>query len=342
MTPRRRVATLLGATIAVTFAVQWPDLSGFLDDLVGLDWSSGIVQFLRQNTQGLIVFVMLGLFFEWSGLRQTAEEAHRESRTALRLLEDTLRSSSGRPLMELGLASIYGEQAARQFSNNLFRDCNVLKNVRVSITVLPHPSGYEIEAELSYSCDQKVFVAAVVNSPSLSEALLRTGVVSEVFVVTEECKGVPAVVTRIDDDPRSGEKIVSEIAFDELTGSRKSRLFSGVNLKIPMDSFRVYSGRSDKKGSLAEYTYRITHRAHQPSAEAFTFWMNDRVIQIDSVDVNLRALGEEVFKKARLYRFLASSQWTANLGFETGRCILPLNTWSVAGDGIFVTWPQKQ
>ena len=345
MSPRFRVTLFLCGIIAITAAVQWHGLSIFLDDLAGgLPWSSGLVDLLRTNTQGMIVFILLGLFLEWSGIRQSAAERHRESEVVQRLLGRALLSSPGRALLESGLESIYGADAARQFSRNLFREGSILRNVSVNIAVSKNVNNdFVVDIDLSYRTGQNRFLVTVAKNPAHIESLLHTGLVAEGFSVQEKTDVVPATIRMVEEDKHSGEKAVHELTFHEITGRQRAALFRSARLADVGDAVRIFETKSNKpklKNATSDCLYRVSYRHTQTREMPYTHWMNDRVSQINHIEVDLGGLGKEVYQKAKIFSFISSVQGSSGLNPDTGICLIPLNTWCIAGDGVVVVWSE--
>ena len=145
----------------------------------------------------------------------------------------------------------------------------------------------------------------------------------------------------MDRNPETEAKTIHNLTFVELTDRKKRTLFRGKDIQMPLEKVRIYEGKvvgEGKSKDLKDYVFRINYSTKQSRDLPYTYWMNDRIAYVKSIEVDLSALGEQYWKKAKLHRFFSSSQWVAELSLESGRAHIPLDTWSVSGDGIVLLW----
>jgi hypothetical protein len=93
-----------------------------------------------------------------------------------------------------------------------------------------------------------------------------------------------------------------------------------------------------KKSTLNSYHYRITYSIVQSLGCPYTYWMNDRISRIREISVDASELSDSHRSAVKVHRFMAASRWKAEMAFHQNVCVMPMNFWSVPGDGIVVTW----
>ncbi|MFN3169139.1 MAG: hypothetical protein ACE37E_00425 [Hyphomicrobiales bacterium] len=343
--PVRRAHGLFALLLILIAALQWPGLPGFLDGILGgIEWSSGIVAFLKENTQGLILLLLIGLFFEFRDRKSSSyiEQAAAESQTvSYGLLKNAISASEGSALTEIGLSKLYGVDAARQMTQNLFVDLEVLKNLDLYIKINESDEDFHIDIELSYETNYDKFLVAVSRDTALIEKLLSSGEVNEAFYSNSRDLEIPATIKRIADGDGLDPKGVELMKMKVSSSRRKQKIASRTNLpKSSVEDFELYEEISPAFKTLTRRRARfvISYQIKQSKNCTYTYWMNDRISLIREIKIDISAVSEQYRESIKLHRFMASSRWKAEVQFHNEVCVMPLDLWSVPGDGLVITW----
>jgi len=338
---RVRVLSFLGAISAFTALVQWDAAPRLLDALTGgIQWSAGFVQFFKENTQGLIELILLGVYFEFLGLSKSRDRERGESDAAQDLLGRALRSTNSSALVHGGLSDQFGADAADHIQRNFLKECVVFRNLTLKISVKPHADGYSIVVAIAYDKDSPDFLVGVTDNPLQCEALIATGLLSEVFVISPIGNSIPAKVRKRVKDRLSGSHVYHSLDFEEMSQRSKRKLFAKTTLQSSVDKFRIFEGsspslRSDYDGPVM---FEVLHESTQSAEYPYTFWISDRVLQVKSIEVDMRSLSPEQQAGARIHLFMSSLQWSEDINPDNGVWHFPLQTWLLPGQGLMVMW----
>ncbi len=340
---RARVLTFIGVLSAFTAFVQWDGAANLVDGITGgLRWSGELVKFFKANTQGLIQLILLGLFFEFVGLTKSKDKERREAQVSQALLERALASSTSSALVHGGLAEQYGLDAANEILRSSLKPCTVLRNLTLKISVSHSASGYVVNVSIAYDKDSHDFIVGVTENPLQCEALLATGVLSEVFVVPQVTNDIPAKVRKRIRDNRTGSDVYHPLTFRELPDRAKRRLFSNTTLQASAGKFRIFEGSSAaSKSDNGPVMFEVLHEIEQSADYPFTFWTSDRVLQVKSMEIDLRSLTPAEQKGARIHLFMSSLQWSEDINPDKAVWHFPVQTWLLPGQGLVVMWPVK-
>ncbi|MEI4233256.1 hypothetical protein [Roseovarius sp. D22-M7] len=331
--------------IAFIAVLQWDGLSDLLDGILGgIQWSGRIVSFLQENTQGLILLLLIGLFFEFKDGCKSSHDyiaKHEIGTTSYNLLKSAIVTSEGKALAQLGFAKLYGEEAATQMVENLFIESDVLKALDVSLALQETKNAFLIDVELSYETPDNRFLVAVSRSTGLIESLLATGEVNEAFYSNDPNLGIPATIKRIPKFYDSNSKDVELLNMEKLPAKQKRKIARRIGLPGTLiDDFELF----EEVNSISEIPNKqlarfvINYRISQSKGCPFAYWMNDRISLVRQVKIDVKALAPKQQNAVKVHRFMASSRWRAETQFHNGVCVIPLDLWSVPGDGIVVTW----
>jgi hypothetical protein len=323
--------------------VQWDGAAGLLDAATGgIPWSAGLLAFFKSNTQGLIQLILLGLYFEMLGISKSKDEERKEADVTRDLLQRALASSSNNALLQLSLQDRYGKEAAEQFLENTFKPCPVLRNMTVKIAARNSKDGYEVTVSLTYSKDGDDFFVAVADDPLHCEALIATGVLSEVLVGPKtDPELVPATVRKRVKDARSGSPVYHEVEFVALSTAAKRKLFKETSLREVVEKLRVFEGCTPTLRNAFEgpASFEIQHSTWQSADYPFMFWLSDRVLEIDLIEIDFRELTSSQQAGARIHLFMSSLQWSKDIRPDNAIWRFPLRAWLLPGQGLGVIWP---
>jgi len=341
---RRRILLLCLGVSATTTLVQWNGASAFLDGLVGLPWSQGLVEFLRGETKGLVILVLFTLYFEFVGLNISKEGDRNRSEATNALLAAALEATPNRALMHYCLEKEYGSGAAGHLVAQVMRSSATLNNLSVRIRVRRTPQNdFQVTVQYSYEAMIPRYLIGVTDNPLHGEALLATGKLAEVFVVYDptDTHEPPVHIDCLRITP-TGPELLGKLNFALLSDTQKRALFKTEKTASQLTQLMVFEGRlpqarMPKTGDLVQY--KVTHNSLQQPAYPYTFWVSDRVLYINSVEIDLSALGPATWEKARIQFFVTALPWLAGVTPKEGVWSFPLQAWLVAGQGFVVIWP---
>lgn len=347
---RRRVLLFCLGVAMFTALVQWDGLPGLLDDAVGYEWSTPLVDFLRLNTQGMIIMVLLSLYLEFIGFDRSGAKERAAQAGLTDLLDITVASSAPQALARAGLAKEFGPAGGDALSQLVSSRGPVISEAHVRIEVVPEVNGdFRVRIRLSYRSDIHEFVVAQSTDPLMVEAMSSIPAVSEVYLVEPTELAMPpapnsdrqvGVIVR-----SAGKELASTLTFKEITKSRLKALLDGSG--VAADNSRVKVFVSDGKlpssdpGADAprfEFSTSYVVSADVPT----TFWLADRPMHVREIAVDLRAIGQPAYARAQVHLAAHGTPWAHRKPATAGEWIFPLDTWLVAGQGLHVVWPTSR
>ena len=340
---RKKVMLGCGVLATLTLVVQWSGLPGFLDQAIGVSGSAPLVAFLKENTQGLVIMVGFALYMELIGLEKPDGRKRQEKLAALNIIEQAVKASSSRALLQHSLREQYGDEAAKQFICALFRSSAEMRNFSVGITVERGMSG-GLRTLHSYSYESSIerYLIATATDPLHAESLLSADVFSEVFV-GEDFAHVPFTVKCKKTDSH-GVASLHSLEFREMGQCEKARLLRENAISLDSKKCKIFEGYSEnlKINGGDRVLYMVERRAVLPDGASRVYWKSDRILYVKELVVDLSNLGKDIYDGARVYTFIAALQWSADVVAESGVWVFPLETHLVPGQGCMVAWQTRQ
>jgi hypothetical protein len=336
---RHRIVIFCSVVAAISILVQSPKLPVILDSaLGGVSWSKGIVNFLKSQTQGLLLLIWLSLYLEFIGLEKSKDRERKEKEELFNLLEIALKASSPAVLFRQSLESQYGEEAlAQQLTGSIIRPTPILKNFRVRSKVT-RSSNKNFNIELTYNYEAKIprYIVALTDEPLQAEALLSTGKFAEVFIVQKTINNSPILPFTVKCYRKTQDRVelLGNLNFSKLSNDEKKKLFTG--------TAELFEGKIDRVHLIKPtdtIQYTVVYTNIQESRYPYTFWLSDRVLYLSHVEVDLSALGQEVYNLARIHFFMATVESVAKETPSDGVWFFNLDKWLVNGQGFIVFWP---
>ena len=336
---RRRIVIFCSVVAAISISVQSPKLPSILDSaLGGVSWSKGIVKFLKSQTQGLLLLVWLSLYLEFIGLEKSKDKERKEKEELFNLLEIALKASSPTALLRQSLKSQYGEDAlAQQLTSSIIRPTPILNKFRVCIKVT-HLSNRNFKIEVTYTYEAKIprYIVALTDEPLQGEALLSMGKFAEVFIVQKPMNNSPILPFTVKCYRKNQDRVESlgMLNFSKLSNDEKKKLLKG--------TAELFEGKIDRVHHIKPtdtIQYTVVHTTEQEPRYPYAFWLSDRVLHLNYVEVYLSALGKDVYDLARIHFFMAAMESFAEEAPSDGVWSLTLDRWLVNGQGFMVLWP---
>lgn len=297
----------------------------------------------------MVILVFITLFLEFVGLEKSKERDRQENRVMAELLERALVEAPGKALMQRYFTEEYGARASDQLAKLVSRQSPELRYFTVRISVKRLPAGaFESIITNTYETNIPKYIIALTADPLHAETLLSTGALAEVFVVHRPLdtpftsSDMPVSIHCI----RTSEghpEIFDRLVFRALTDKQKATVLRTAGITQNFDRFRLFegvteSGRKAPQGTLERY--RVVYRITQEPSYSYAFWVSDRVLHVQSLEIDLSDLGEQVYRNARIHFFLGSITWSSEVKHQNGVWSFPVDTYLVSGQGLLVFWPE--
>ncbi|MEM8988267.1 MAG: hypothetical protein AAGC95_16245 [Pseudomonadota bacterium] len=335
----------IGSICLITLLVQFDWSVTLFDGILGLSWSKEIVSFLKENTQGLIVFILMALYLEFFGIDGPTGEKNKRSANLEELLDRTTRHSPSQALLLSGLDGLFGASAANHIEKNVFRDMSVLRHFSLNILVKEDSeANYKIDVNWSYETDSKDFLVAMTTDPLCAEALLSTGLIAEVFVVEAMAEKVPATIQRYAESKGLNENTLENLEFKKLSTRKSNKVLASASLKNSTQPIHIFEAPNFHPNNNRRHDsckIGIRYSTTQSSVYPYIFWMGDRIIELETIGIDLSNLPPQKYKNSKVHFFISALQYPANVSPQNGVWSFPLHTWLVPGQGILVVWPSE-
>jgi len=347
--PRTRVLIFVAALAALTALVQWHSFSNLLDDTLGLRWSADIVDFLRRNTQGLVLLALVTLFYEFVGFESSGEETRRRDFALNELLSTALASAPNNALIQYGLEREHGDPSAGALSRYLLSDGALLREFVVSIRVQPDGSQFLVTIGLQYKATVERYVVAITSDPLVVELMSVAREVTETFVVppgqvqlAPNAAGSAVTISAVTVNDAHDAGTRAALTFKPLPERQRRRLLRDAGITRDDSAAKLYVAEPMKDlrlpGRATELRYAVSFTASR--SRGHTFWASDRPLHVRSIEVDLSALSASQVAGAEVHLFVGTVGWAPGVDGAAGRWLFPLDRWVVAGQGVFVVWPQ--
>lgn len=246
------------------------------------------------------------------------------------------------PCLRHGLKERFGGEAADQILKNALKPCPILRNVVVKITPRNRVDGYDVSLKLTYSRDDDRFLVAVTDSSFQCEALLATGVLAEVFMASvADDSVVPAKVKKWVKAPSTESYVSHDLEFTALSVVQKKELFKNTALLNQVQNLRIFEGKSPglKQAYSGSVTFEMESFHRQTADYPFMFWLSDRVLEVQSMEVDFSALTTQQQRGCRIHLFMSSLQGSDDVNPDSAVWNYPHRTWLLPGQGLAVIWP---
>ncbi len=342
--PRKRVLLFLGALGALIGVVQWAGFESVLTIFIGDDWAHHLTDFVKHNTEHLVVLAALTIFFEFIGLERTAEDARRRDAAVGELLDAAMKSSPSAALIKQGLRLEHGDTASDSIVNHLLAAGPVFREFFVSIRVEYVDRDYRTVIAYRYQGGASPYVVAMTTDPLVVQTLSQARAVCETFLVPHatssippNAPGSPATVVGV---THGFEGARTPLAFSALSGRRRSALLRAAGIRRDVSPCALYEARPHRDLDVPQSSkvgYLVTFNTTQDLP--YTFWMSDRPLHLRGVEIDLSALGSARYERAHVNLFFGAVAWAETVKADHGRWLFPIDDWLLPGQGVVVVWP---
>jgi hypothetical protein len=328
------------ATVALTILViviNTVHLTHVLDGALGFHWSAGLVKFLRSNTQGLVVLIVLAIIYQYAGLEITSRD-QLEALKAARQFEQAVLDHAGADfLIATGLSQLMEHDAATAFTTRLMLDRPQMRSTTVSVEVLPLAGRDDIvtlrhRVECQWQSGRVLFallrhhsdVAAVIRClPEVTETRVHVSTHSPSF-----------------DDVKASKTLATDNPFQCLSGAGwrvpplqalGARTVQGLagRAGVRLEDIAFFEGKVESASRLA-----ILNVQDQEASTRWTWWQADRMIEVQSVIVDVSALQ---IANPTLQVFWRPTDVGHHQPWP-GRWEFGSPMWLTPGDGLCVMW----
>jgi hypothetical protein len=321
-----------------TALINMIDVHRFLDDALGIEWSAGVVRFLKANTQGLLIIAGLTLWYEYLG---TKGRSRAEDRDRQELLEDffadaAAEGGNGRWMVECGLTKVLVGRDVTQLTEMVVAPGPALTACTLRILVADSDSEVSVLHELEYDWSGRDFLFAVVaDSATLGQVLTRLDNVLETWQMVEPGDLAAFASQQLDDtryECRAADGRWFEMQISPVGGRRASRYHA--MLQTDEESLVLLEVKAPREVE-APNRLRMKHTQVHGRDIAFEWWLTDRPTEVQSIYVDASRLSGATILPPLMYtarhasrgRMLSHNRWEAQ---DVG--------WLVAGQGILVPW----
>lgn len=338
--PRRALLAVAAAIMLLTLAVNFLPLQQMLDAGVGIEWSGGLVAFLKANTQGLVILVGFSILLEFVGLERSKYADRVKNAEVNQFMEAVLRGESGEFLLRAGLGRRLPEVAAEHLVDGIHLNRGFMRETHLSIRVSKEanttgPAGVRFEHTTEFWWDRDSFLFCLVRTPAQ----------------------LAAVATRVDSVLETRVHVSSDVQFGNLDGRDlvgELNPFSFVSpsggltpvrlRRIPAReaaalaaSAGVATGdiRFYRASGFSAARLRISNVQRVPAVVQNTWWLADRIMEVSSVSVDLSRVSKP--QAVELVMFLGSAHTSPTLNHAGAWESFDIG-WILPGHGLAVAW----
>lgn len=346
---RWKVISFNVAIIAVTTAVHQRTLSRHLDEVVGFSWSTGLVDFLRINSQGLMVLVLLSLLFEFTRYDELKEYlTSRDSQVEHQLTTMLLRQEP-RSLVSYSIASFHAAPEAEVSSltnmvapkEAVFRDASMNVHLRRSDS----SDFYWYDSEFRFTTDQREILFAVTNRTTLVDSLLtRVPLLVEAWSHHDgrdlsQVSSTSDYVSIIESVRHSDGTVSDRLLKMTRVPAAQSLSYYSDGEPLPDSDVALFSYQFPREDWAREHSISLRMVSKCPTSDTYTYWIASRTMYLKQLSFDARdLLHADSRLQFCLHPCLGLHRTTDANEEASGRMRLYVNSWIVRGQGAFVTW----
>lgn len=328
-------------------------LEPFLDNLIGISWSSGFVGFLKTNTQGFLVLFLISLYFEI--IRSKKTTAHFSS-TEIFLsngVVDVLAKIDIRNIFKILLGQFYPKNSANNDMDSLvdivLPEKNIYTDVRVKYTLTDSEtdeSKYILKYEIEFTSNLNEYVIAIVAHSEIQERISNTcPKICDVITI-------PTLHSSFDDFQRIASQInITKIGKDS----------SGNSIKTPLKLMQLTS-----KSQILKYTKGIsndeiekmiilfeklnsnindhstilvsTPEIQLDKSDHYVYWIADRPMWVNCIEFDFSKFTFGGKKNFNVQPIIPSYKCCTNSTMTESKFTILIHNWLVNGNGIIFSW----
>jgi hypothetical protein len=351
LSPRKaRVIIFNVALVALIVAVQTSWFSAFLDDILGLKWSSSIVGFLKQNTQGLIIILLLELYATWV-LSSDKRESVTLSRSELSEIATTvLASRDARSLVEAGFKQFLGtSDGVHSLVDRLLPPHPFFRDTTVLITYQPIDGSTDQvrwQQHLTFTAAIDKLHVVVTNSRLTTQSVFANfPEATEVYTMTQgmSLDGAAALVQqrlKVDVSAPDTGRIEPNrrLTFQELSPSQR-RGFVQTRSTLDPETVRIFRANTEIVPSvdgMRQFSFLVEDTRNL--SQRYSLWMVERPVYVRSITFDFsRLLDADKFDFQFIPFFMVvRNSHTPDL--DENRYRFDIDAWLTSGQGIIAVW----
>lgn len=339
-TVRRKVLVAGMVIMIFTIILNLEGADRWFDGMIGIPWSSSIVAFLKQNTQGLIVIVLLTLWYEYVGLERPRQAEREERKSLERFFHTVSTHGNSHYLIRRGIESQNSSnQPIDQLVNLIATPGPVINSCSVRIHLRQVEANVvEVRHHAEFEWDGNPFRYAIVDS---SETLNR---------VNSVLPDVLETTVRIDSKRPLTDvaaEIVANSPFTALPASAETARPIALNRVSGRELRQIHKRLGTNNQSLillesvniktkGEYRLRVSHLQRHAMSTSLAWWMADRPTYVSRIYIDATGLGDDHSLDRLLIfcgNFVASGEWISRNCWEATNV-----GWMVSGQGVVLHW----
>jgi hypothetical protein len=322
---------------------------------VGLEWSRAIFTFLKQNTQGLILLLLLEFYLEVireDRTRETIQQGADRLSNDIKSLgsnvrEEAIRLTSDAELIEKALQRRYGTAAnvaslvSTVLSNKPWYD-----DVYVDVTLEDSPEEphrYRLSYHMVFTAAIDEFVVALTTKATVEETLLASSTLINRIYVTSDRLGLEETIRAFADSvtldvgtvsPNSGTQVNRTLSriprkdYGRYVGTTKGLtakdfVLLGVPLQGPPGSSRRLSVRLSFLHNVSDH---------------YWYWKAERPMFLRRITFDCSRFGKPGVRRFNLQPFLGGNDTAHVAERSPGKFVLPGEKWVVEDQGAMILW----
>ncbi|MFV8230230.1 hypothetical protein [Mycolicibacterium fortuitum] len=326
--------------VVLIVAINTVDVSTWADRAVGLKWSKAVIDFLKANTQGLIILVAFSLLLEFVGIERSRKEDRQIANGQTKLISAFLDNTPGATLIDIGLQSIVGDSSA-EVGKALEIHRPPMRNASISIHIgLKDNRTVQIAHKLEFNWTGGSLLYAVVrDSDALNSALARIPELLELTELKDPSRSLTDFVDSLNDDGNSPFQFIqkngltSSVVLSRVGNRTKSRICSRAG--IEMDKIELLRADVAGVGRL-----RVMTKQEHAVDIGYAWWMADRLIELSSARLDASSLSHAYHLDAPML-FANNNQLDPPSVLSPGIWELQGPGWFLPGNALEIRWTRN-
>jgi len=331
-------------------------LQSVLNAVVGIKWSDPIVNFIKINTQGLIIILLLSIYLEY--IKKPDDKILHLKSDLLKELPNMIKQTlmaggfisegEDQAILTRILKAHYGEDVnVNNLANTVLSSRVFYTDVSVSNKLIGHkenPELYDLEYEIDFKASINEFVIALVCSSHLQDRISSSCTkINDVLVFSSQSSFVDNV-NKIKNSEQSFRVVIE--STEGLSNHRNCK-FNEVNKNeyrnylhdIHEDEFKNISLLRAKIPSdvkIINYLLSLTFKMHKE--DHYCYWVADRPMYLNKIGFDATQLNYKDKTVFIFQPFFMNLSGIIQNPSQSSIFSLDVHNWVVKGQGAFLTW----
>lgn len=339
MSRRTRILIFNAVLLALIIASQTGWLADALNATLGFHWAGGISKFMKDNTQGLVILLVLSWYADVI--------THPKETRGLSEMEQVLATSDGRALLKYSLKHGLGTDVGTDtLAKSLLPARPYYFDTTVSISLEPadRKPGYHVrDYNIIFSTTMSELLFAITDYPKTTQIIF-----DEIPQIADVASLQGALNdTGLDAASELIDSSVSISVIEDASSSSVRKYLTAVPMNeglrylrpgstLPAQSFRLF--RCDLGAGSALRRVSLRTRLLYGSSDPYDIWMVDRPIFVKWYDVDVSRFPQKQNFTFTLHPFLVGARNAQDAEYAPGRFHLEIENWLMPGQGLALTW----